>query len=322
MQIYFFSAGLESDELSELENSIRQRLPALRKLAKLDEASQELPDQSKKQDPERIYIIFPVLTAPSSIDSMVSIAEQNHQLFFIFVSRDITAGDYKRLVRGGNADWASLQGAAQEISDIIFRRVPTDTVAVSSRGAKPAIAAFVASSGGVGNATLALEAATQLKLDKKTRNVRICLLDLDLQSSHICDYLDIEARLQLQEITERPERLDAQLFSLFVSSHSSGLDILAAPRDRRNPLNLDLRALEALFGMIATRYDLVVIDLPSAWFPWTETVLSVSDLVVVTGFNTVPGLRQVAGTLQAVREMERIPRSVRLVLSGAFSTSE
>ena len=92
---------------------------------------------------------------------MVSIAEQNHHgLFFIFVSRDITASDYKRLVRGGNAEWASLQGAAGEIADIVFRRVPTDTVAVSSRGAKPAIATFVASSGGVGNATLALETAT------------------------------------------------------------------------------------------------------------------------------------------------------------------
>ena len=320
MQIYFFTAGLETDELSELESSIRQRLPTLRRLAKLDEVSQGLPDRSNNQDPERTYIIFPVLTAPSSLDSMVSIAEQNHHgLFFIFVSRDITASDYKRLVRGGNAEWASLQGAAGEIADIVFRRVPIDTVAVSSRGAKPAIATFVASSGGVGNATLALEAATQLKLDKKTKNLRICLLDLDLQSSHICDYLDIEARLQLQEIAEQPERLDAQLFGLFVSSHSSGLEVMAAPRDKKNSQNLDVRALEALFGMIATRYDLVVIDLPSVWFPWTEQILSVSDLVVVTGFNNVPGLRQVAGTLQTVRQMERIPPQIAVALNRCRS---
>ena len=100
-------------------------MPALRKLAKLDEVSQGLPDRSNNQDAEKIYIIFPVLTAPSSLDRMVSIAEQDqHGLFFIFVSRDISASDYKRLVRSGNADWASLEGAPQEIADIVFQRVP------------------------------------------------------------------------------------------------------------------------------------------------------------------------------------------------------
>ena len=265
MQIYFFSAGLQSAELSELENSIRQRLPALRKLDKLDEVSQELADQTDKQDPERLYIIFPVLTASSSLERYGERRRTDDRgLFFIFVSRDISASDYKRLVRSGNADWASLAGAAQEISDIVFRRVPTKLVAVSSRSAKPIIASFVASSGGVGNATLALETAVQLKFDKKTRDRRICLLDLDLQTSHVCDYLDIEPRLQLQEIVEQPERLDAQLFELFVSSHSSGLEVLAAPRNRKSPLELNIRALEALFGMIATRYDLVFIDLAPA----------------------------------------------------------
>ena len=85
------------------------------------------------------------------------------------------------------------------------------------------------------------------------------------------------------------------------------LTVLAAPRSRKSPLDLDVRALEALFGMIATRYDLLIIDLPPLWFPWTEQILSVSDLAVVTGFNTVPGLRQVAGTLQGVRESGACP---------------
>ena len=316
MQIYFFTAGLDTDELSELEIRIRQRLPTLQKLNKLDEVTQNLPDPSKNQDTERVYIIFPVLTAPSSLDRMVSIAEQDHGgFFFIFVSRSISANDYKRLIRGGSADWASLDGAPQEISDIVFRRVPTESVAVNSRGPKPAIATFVASSGGVGNATLALETATQFKLDKKTRDRRVCLLDLDLQTSHICDFLDIEARLQVHEIAEQPERLDAQLFDLFVSSHSSGLAVLAAPRNRKSPLELHIKALEAIFGMIATRYDLLIIDLPPLWFPWTEQILAVSDLAVVTGFNTVPGLRQVAGTLQSVREMERVPPNIVVALN-------
>ena len=312
MQIYFFSAGLETDELSELETRIRERLPAVQKLEKLSEVIQ--------RDAEKIYIIFPVLSAPSSFDRMVSIAEQDpHGLFFIFVSREISASDYKRLVRSGSADWASLAGAPQEISDIVFQKIPAPPETTGAPGAKPAIATFVASSGGVGNATLALETAILLKTDKKTRNLRICLLDLDLQTSHVCDYLDIDARLQLQEIVEQPERLDTQLFELFISAHSTGLAVLAAPRSRKSPLDLNVRALEALFGMIAARYDMLIIDLPPLWFPWTEQILSISDLAVVTGLNTVPGLRQVAGTLQGVRATEPVPLTVVVALNRCRS---
>jgi hypothetical protein len=52
----------------------------------------------------------------------VSITEQQEHrgVFFIFVSREI-ASDYKRLVRSGDADWVSLEGAPQEILDIVSR---------------------------------------------------------------------------------------------------------------------------------------------------------------------------------------------------------
>jgi len=312
MPICFFSAGVQSDELSELESRLRLRLPSLQNLDKLSDLIQ--------QDSEKTYIIFPVLTAESSLDRMVSIAEQDQRgLFFIFISPDISASDYKRLVRSG-ADRVSWAGAPQEIADIIFQRSQAAPVLPETPGGtKLAIATFVASSGGVGNATLALETAVLLKAGKETRNLRICLFDLDFQTSHVCDYLDIDARLQMQEIVKQPERLDAQLFDLFVSSHSTGLAVLAAPRSRKSPLDLDVRALEALFGMIATRYDLLIIDLPPLWFPWTEQILSISDLAVVTGLNTVPGLRQVAGTLQGVRESGRVPPQIVVGLNRCRS---
>ena len=45
------------------------------------------------------------------------------------------------------------------------------------------------SAGGVGNSTLAIETGIQLKAAKRTRGRRICLVDLDFQNSHVCDYL-------------------------------------------------------------------------------------------------------------------------------------
>jgi Flp pilus assembly CpaE family ATPase len=306
MQVYFFSAGIESDELNELEGRIRSRVPGLRKVASIEEVTSRLGQEGATADRDQHYIILPMLRV-TSFDRILSITEQQEHrgVIFIFVSREISASDYKRLVRSGGADWVSLEGAPQEILDIVSRTNREHVAPPRAQGARPAIIAFVPSSGGVGNATLALETAVQIKLAKEARSRRVCLLDLDLQASHVCDHLDIEPRLQMYEILENPDRLDGQLFDLFVTRHAaSGIDVLASPRNRGASADLTLAALGALFDRISERYDLVIIDLPPTWFDWTEQVISVCDLAIVTGLNHVPGLRQVFETLQALKGEE------------------
>jgi pilus assembly protein CpaE len=317
MQIYFFTAGIESNELSELEARIRSSLPGLRKVARIEEVTSRLDPEGATADREQHYIIFPVLMV-TSFDRIVSITEQQEHrgVFFIFVSREISASDYKRLVRSGGADWVSLEGAPQEILDIVSRTNRKHVASAGAERGRPAIVAFVPSSGGVGNATLALETAVQIKLAKEARSRRVCLLDLDLQASHICDHLDIEPRLQMHEIIENPDRLDGQLFDLFVSRHTaSGIDVLASPRSRGASADLSIGALEALFHVISQRYDLVIIDLPPAWFQWTEQIISICELVIVTGLNHVPGLRQVFETLQELKRDERAPSRIVVALN-------
>jgi pilus assembly protein CpaE len=180
--------------------------------------------------------------------------------------------------------------------------------------------AFVPSSGGVGNATLAIETAVQIKRTKQTRARRVCLLDLDLRASHICDYLDIEPRFNVEEIVHNPDRLDAQLFDLFVSRHgASGIDVLATPRNRRASIELNMAALDALFRFISEQYDLVIINVPPTWFDWTDQILGVCDLAIVTGLNNVPGLRQIAETLQEVKRAERVPPQIVVALNRCES---
>jgi Flp pilus assembly CpaE family ATPase len=317
MQVYFFTAGIESNELNELEGRIRSKLPGLRKVARIEEVTRHIGQEGVTADREQHYIIFPVLTV-TSFDRIVSITEQQEHrgVFFIFVSREISASDYKRLVRSGDADWVSLEGAPQEILDIVSRTKREHVASTGAEHARPTFVAFVPSSGGVGNATLALETAVQIKLAKEAGTRRVCLLDLDMQASHICDHLDIEPRLQMQEIAENPDRLDRQLLDLFVSRHAaSGIDVLASPRNRGTSVDLSMAVLDALFRMISEQYDLVIIDLPPAWFDWTEQVVSICDLAVVTGLNHVPGLRQVFEILQVLKGGERAPSRIVVALN-------
>jgi pilus assembly protein CpaE len=318
MQIFLFSASVDSTRLNDLESRIRAKLPDVRVVSRMEDITKALPETSGNYG-ELACILFPVvLNAPASLDRMVSIAaEYRDSLFFIFISDDIPASDYKRLVQTGGADWASTHGAPEEILDILARvgRGGAADIADGSPTTEPVLVAFVPSAGGVGNSTLAIEVGIQLKAAKRTRARRICLLDLDFQNSHVCDYLDIEPRMQIHEIATNPERLDAHLFDLFVSHHGSGLDVLAAPRDRDNPADLDPQALETLFRMLSMRYDLILLDLPVPWFGWTRQLLSAAEVVLVSGLNTIPGLRQVAETLTAVRAVERVPAKVAVVLN-------
>jgi pilus assembly protein CpaE len=179
----------------------------------------------------------------------------------------------------------------------------------------PIIVCFVPSAGGVGNTTLAVEVAIRLKTQKATRTRKICLVDLDFQTSHACDYLDIEARLRIDEIAGSPERLDAHLFGIFTSHHSSGLDVFAAPRSHFDFSTLDIATLDGLFNMISARYDLVLIDLPVIWLPWTPQLIAGSDGVIITGINTIPCLRQITERLAAVRETKRTTAEIAIAVN-------
>jgi Flp pilus assembly CpaE family ATPase len=73
--------------------------------------------------------------------------------------------------------------------------------------------------------------------------------------------------------------------------------------------------LDALFGMISGRYDLILIDLPVNWFSWTSKIIAASGGIVVTGVNSIPGLRQIAETLTTVRETTDVFGEIRVVVN-------
>ncbi len=195
MQVFLFSASIDSARLNDLEHRIRAKIPDVRIVDRMEEVTKALP-KTVGNDRELACILFPVvLNAPASFDRMVSIAaEYRDSLFFIFISDDIPASDYKRLVQTGGADWASTRGAPEEIADILARIGNGGAeIAESQPVTEPVMVAFVPSAGGVGNSTLAIEVGVQLKTAKRTRGRRVCLLDLDFQNSHVCDYLDMHA---------------------------------------------------------------------------------------------------------------------------------
>ncbi len=180
------------------------------------------------------------------------------------------------------------------VADLLIKPVaPLDLVRACARVAQETttgpetkeaqIDTFLPAAGGAGVTTLAIQTALLLLRGRHKGGDSTCLVDLDFQHGACADYLDLEPRLDLDEIEPQPERLDRQLLEVMLSHHASGLAVLAAPRRPAEARAFDPYVVTRLLDLASTRFDHVVIDLPRTWFTWTDNVLIGSNrLFIVT----------------------------------------
>jgi pilus assembly protein CpaE len=311
MPVYLWKAGADRGDGSAVEARLRAVIPDLQTVSGIEAA------RSRAAASGYAYVIVTTSNLhQGEFDALVDVAaRERSRMFLILISQNISIDDYKRLVQTEGGDWAGINTDFREVADLISRHQARALKAAHPTDRKPVVISFVPSAGGVGNTTLAVETGIHLKTDKAISDRKICLIDLDFQSSNVCDYLDIEPRLQVQEISSDPGRLDAQLFEIFISRHASGLDVFAAPRTKFEYCQLDVSALDALLDMAAARYDLILIDCPVTWFAWTPRVIATSNAVLVAGINTVPGLRQLVETLAAIRRLPQVPSQLAVAMN-------
>ena len=196
----------------------------------------------------------------------------------------------RQLLQMRVADFVVKPVAALDLVRACARAAQT----ANSGGANEAqIFTFLPAAGGVGLTTLAIEAAMLLlKGEGGTKaSTNTCLVDLDFQHGSCCDYLDLEPRLDLDEIEPRPDRLDRQLLEVMMSEHASGLKVIAAPSRPAEMRNFDFEVVTRLLDLVAAHFDNVVIDVPRTWFQWTDSVLIGSNRLFLVTEMTVPGLK-------------------------------
>jgi pilus assembly protein CpaE len=161
---------------------------------------------------------------------------------------------------------------------------------------------FLPAAGGVGVTTLAVQSAMILLKSDQRGKPSTCLVDLDFQHGTCADYLDLEPRLNLDEVEPRPERLDRQLLEVMLSHHPSGLAVVAAPTRPAEMRSFDPDVVTRLLDLVSSHFDFVVFDMPRTWFSWTDSVLLGSNKLFIVSEMTVPGLRHAKQLVDAIRE--------------------
>jgi pilus assembly protein CpaE len=197
------------------------------------------------------------------------------------------------------------------VADFLVKPVPpVELVRTCARVAAPAasenteaeIYTFLPAVGGAGVTTLAIQTALLLLSAGARGRSSTCLVDLNFQHGAVCDYLDLEPRLDLNEIEPRPERLDRQLLEVMLTYHASGLAVIAAPNRPAEMRSFDPDVVTRLLDLASSNFDHVVIDMPRTWFSWTDAVLLGSNKVYIVSEMTVPSLKYSKQLVAAIRE--------------------
>lgn len=166
---------------------------------------------------------------------------------------------------------------------------------------------LVSKSRGGGGATslavnLALELRKKPRLFGSDQAPRVVVVDFDVQFGKVASLLDLECHDGMIELVRMFAEPDAHAVGGALSTHSSGLRVLAAP-SRAIPLDaLDPERAGAIVSALMKDFDYVVVDLPSALVPWLEPLLvRASRLLMVTDL-AVPSVTSAKQVIDLMRE--------------------
>jgi pilus assembly protein CpaE len=174
--------------------------------------------------------------------------------------------------------------------------------------------AFYPAMGGVGNTTLAITSAFVLGRGKRP-SPSVCLVDLDLQSGTIADYLDLPPNIQLENVGTTPDRLDDHLLEVLLSRHPSGIALLAAPNSLTAFDTINHELVTRLLDLAIGRFSDLVIDLPRQWLPWSESVLRGADQFFIVTELSVPGLHQARRIADEMEKRFSVPSKGRVIVN-------
>lgn len=255
----------------------------------------------------------------------------------ILIAEDVGPMALHQLLRLGADDFCPYplpDGALQEAIKRIRSNQASPNIVVTEEGEtkeiKPsgpagdgAVLAVHGMAGGIGSTTFSVNLAWELALaaaeagKEKARKPRICLLDFGLQFGGVATYLDLARREVVYETLSDTENLTPDTFETALQLFNDRLHVMTAPSDM---LPLDIISPEdvsRIINVASTMFDFVVIDMPRTVVPWTETVLSSSNLYFAMMELDMRSAQNTLRLMRALKAEELPVEKLRFVLNRA-----
>ena len=157
---------------------------------------------------------------------------------------------------------------------------------------------FINGKGGSGATFLATNIAHGLAVDDH----KVTLVDLDLQFSGLCRYLDLTPKQDILEAIRAVDNMDETAAAAFTTRHDSGIRLLSAS-DSRLVMNQEIspESMLALIEKYREYNDYVIVDVPRHIDAMNAAILETADKITVVMQQSFPHLHDTARLLGILR---------------------
>ena len=208
-------------------------------------------------------------------------------------------------------------------------------VRTDENGGSPAgqLVAFFSPKGGVGTTTLAVNSAVLLAgggAPVRGRQPaaggngalpasRVLLIDLDLQFGQVATHLNIAPRFDIGGLATDDQAIaDPELARSHLTTHSSGLAVLAAPVSPEADQRVTLDALQRIIAALQPSFDQIIVDLGSRLDSRTMWILEQADSHLFVLFPEIASLRATSQLLAYLSETTPLQAHTHLIVNHIF----
>lgn len=169
--------------------------------------------------------------------------------------------------------------------------------------------------GGTGKTSLATNLAASLALQTRQR---VAIVDLALQMGDVAMMLDVVPERTIADLANLGGPLEPELLEGFLSSHPSGLKVLAAASEFDPDGLPSAPMVRRIVEGLARTYDYVVIDGDHFLAPPLWAALELSTVVFVVTSADTASMKNARQTLEILRAQGYADDKVKLVLNHPY----
>jgi pilus assembly protein CpaE len=237
-----------------------------------------------QDNPEREFELIKKLVA-SSPDTAV-----------ITASQDTSSSLILRSMRSGADEFLQLPVVADDFRTVMDRIRELSLAGESSSKKHGRVVAVFSGKGGAGVSFFATNLAAAM-------HGPTLLADLNLQAGDAASFLGLEAKYSVADFVHNRARLDDALISSFITVHSPGLSLLAAPLEAHEAEDIKPQDITEILHLLRQRFECMVLDLPHTFDSATVAALDLADDIMVVLTLDIPGIRS---TNRAIKVFNRL----------------
>src|SRR6187431_2288878 len=246
-----------------------------------------------------------------------SVARQNPELNVMVLGHGSPNGFLRRAFEAGADDIVMLPATPEqvrfEVHKMLARKQGGDVVGGASEQSR--LVCVLGPKGGTGK-TLT---STNLAVSLAQRGQRVALIDLDLQFGDVALCLGLPPEKTVYDLAQSPGALDYDKLQAFLSTHSSGVRTLIAPRRPDQASAVGAELLREIYAIMRAHFDWVVVDAPPGFTAEVITSIDSSTEVVMVGMLDSLSLKNTKLGLETLELMKYDPDRIFLLLNRAHS---